>query len=94
MKTFTLAQLAVYMHKAFEAGQDNTRTRILAHVQDKNNPVGSRSMKELCATHTNFDQLCPDPSDSSVVIEELLFKAAKEHVAQECHEVINKVFYS
>ena len=91
MKTFTLAEFAVQLNKAFEAGQDNARTRMLAHVQDRNNPVGSRSMKELCATRTNFDTACPDPRPFQVV-EDLLFQAAQQQVAEECTAIIDKVF--
>jgi len=91
MKTFTLAEFAVQLHKAYEAGQDNARTRILAHVQDRNNPIGSRSMKELCATRTNFDTACPDLLPLQAV-ERLLISAATQSVEEECSDIIDKVF--
>lgn len=85
--TLTASQLVSLLKRAHKVGENDMRRRLLEHVQNSGQPVGSRTMRELLATQANVEDKLAMPSGRDACVLNLTKDAVMEAVGKLINEV-------
>lgn len=86
----SIKELAHLLNQAHQKGQSDARTRLLSYVQHSGEPIGRRSMKELCATDYMFNTAMP-VSEQLTDVKQLVIDGVSASVGEQIQEAVNQV---